>query len=454
MIIASNRGPERFEAVDDGFVRHRGAGGVVSALRPLLAGGGAAWVASAMGDDDRAAVEAGAARSDDFDLHLLALDRRDQHLHYQVVSNAVLWFLHHGLFDLPRRPVFDERFTEAWDAYRSVNRRFADEIAEAAPEGDTVLVQDYHLCLAPRMLREVRPDLAVVFFQHTPFCGPNSIRVLPEPVAGELMEGTAGVPSGFHTARWAAAYEASSREVRGAGAAPAPSFAASLGIDTDTLEGNASSEDVRAEGQALDEIIGDRQAIVRVDRIEPSKNIVRGFLAYDRLLDRHPEWREQVVFVGLVYPSREGLAEYLAYRQEVEQVAERVNDRWATGDWQPIVLDTHDTYPRSLAGLRRYDVLLVNPVKDGLNLVAKEGCYLNANDGVLALSRDAGAFAELGDAALSVHPYDVVQTAEALHQGLSMDAGERRERSERLRTLASARSSRDWLDDLVARSGG
>lgn len=450
MIVASHRGPERFEQGDDGFERHRGAGGVVSALGALLSGADATWVAAAMDDGDRAAVAEGAAISDDFDLHLLALDPVAHHLHYELVSNSALWFLHHGLFDLVRRPVFDHRFSEAWDAYREVNGAFAAEIASAASEGETVLVHDYHLTLVPRMLAEARPDLRVVYFQHVPHCGPNSMGVLPTGPGTELLSSMASCPAGFHTPRWLRAYRSCAEAVLGAGHESGPGFAAPLGIDPDALEQAFAGEDVRQESGGLEDRVGDRLAIVRVDRIEPSKNIVRGFLAYDLLLEQHPEWRGRAVFVALLYPSREGLAEYLAYRQEVEQVVERVNSRWATADWQPILLDPEDVYPRSLAGFGRYDVLMVNAVKDGLNLVAKEGPFLNRRDGVLALSREAGAFDELGEAALELHPFDVAQTAAALHQALSMDADERKARATRLYDLTSSRTSRHWLDDLLA----
>lgn len=421
----------------------------MSALRPLLAGTDAKWVAAAISDDDRAAVEEGVATSDDFGLHLLALDPPTHHLHYQLVSNAVLWFLHHGIFDLARRPVFDDRFAEAWEAYREVNRVFATEIAQAAGEGEVVLVQDYHLALVPGLLAQARADLRQVFFQHTPHCGPTSVRVLPSGAATELLASVGTVPAGFHTARWASAYEACAREILGA-TPDVPTFHAPLGIDPDALARNSSARETIAECEALDELIGDRQVIVRVDRIDPAKNIVRGFLAYDLLLERHPEWHGRVVFLALLYASREALPEYLAYRQEVEQAAQRINDRWASGDWQPVVLDSEDVYARSLAGFRRYDVLLVNPVKDGLNLVAKEGPFLNERDGILALSREAGAYDELGEAALEVHPFDIAQTAAALHEGLAMDHDERKQRSARLRDLTSARTSRQWLDDVIA----
>lgn len=457
MIVVSHRGPNSFTRHEDGsFSARRGAGGVVSALEPLLTRGDrpeATWVAAAISDDDRAAAAAGAAHVPGLDLHLLEIDPRVHRLHYDTVSNSVLWFLHHGLFDLPRRPRFDARFAEAWDAYREVNQAFADHVAGCAAKRDVVLVQDYHLALVPGMLDAVRPDLRVTHFTHTPFCGPNSIRVLPDRVSESLCASMASVPSGFHTRRWASAFEASARLVLGADRPLTPPFAASLGPDADDLGATAASEATGAAAGALDEQVGDRLVVLRTDRIEPSKNVVRGFLAFDLLLSEHPELRERVVFVALVYASRETLPEYLAYRQEVEQVVARVNDRWARGDWQPIVLDARDDYPRSVAGLMRYDALLVNPVKDGLNLVAKEGPLVNRRDGVVCLSREAGAFDELGAAVLQVHPYDLVQTAEALRDALSMSASERKERATRLRALAGARTPAAWLDDLVSAAG-
>jgi trehalose 6-phosphate synthase len=454
VIVVTNRGPASFQRRDDGtFTSRRGAGGVVSALAPLLGGAtvgvDATWVAAALSDDDRAAVRAGVATVESVDLHLLDIDPALQRLHYDLVSNSVLWFLHHGLFDLPRRPRFDRRFVEAWDAYTTVNQCFADDIVERAPDGDVVLVQDIHLTLVPELVRRARPDLAISHFTHTPFCGPSSIRVLPDRVASMMLGSMATVSCGFHTERWARAYEACTRDVLGTDREYAPAFVAPLGPDATELAATADSADAQAAATALEDQVGDRLVVVRTDRVEPSKNIVRGFLAFDLMLSEHPELRGRVVFVALVYASREGLPEYLAYRQEVEQAAARVNNRWANGDWQPIVLDARDDFARSIAGLLRYDVLLVNPVKDGLNLVAKEGPLVNRRDGVVCLSPEAGAFDELGEAALAVHPYDLVQTADALHAALTMPAAERRHRAQRLRDLAGARTPTDWLDDLV-----
>jgi trehalose 6-phosphate synthase len=454
VIVATQRGPVSFGAdPGGGFTARRGAGGVVSALAPLLTGNtDARWVAAATSDDDRAAVRARATSVEGLDLRLLDIDARQLQLHLDGFCNSTLWFLYHGLFDLVRRPLFDSRSREAWTAYVAVNDQFADAIATDASHREPVIVNDYHLALVPAMLRARRPDLRVLHFSHTPFCGPNSIRTLPDEVAQSLCASLAGGPAGFHTQRWARAFAASAREVLSRPPVSEP-FAAPLGPDSHALAVAREAPDVAAARATLADTVGDRIVIARSDRIEPSKNLVRGFRAFDLLLDARPDLRGRVVFVAMVYASRQGLAEYLAYANEVEQVVNRVNDRWATPDWLPIVLDSRDDYSRTVAGLERYDVLLVNPIRDGLNLVAKEGPLLNQRDGVVCLSREAGAFDELAPAVEMVHPFDLDQTAAALATALDIDANERAPRATHLRALAGARSPQGWLEDLLAHLG-
>jgi trehalose 6-phosphate synthase len=456
-MLVTHRGPYRFSMQDDGsFAASRGAGGIVSALLPLVHGNGTAdterqaWVAAAIDDGDRGAVVAGAAQVPGLDLHLLELDPGLHRLHYDVVSNAVLWFLHHGLFDLPRRPRFDQHFRAAWEGYVAVNSAFASTVAAAAAPNERVLVHDYQLALVPGMVRETRPDLRVVHFTHTPFCGPNSIRVLPTDVARDLCASMSAVPCGFHTDRWARAYQASAAEILGADHAVTPSFATPLGPDPVALATLAASDATARAAAELAEVVGDRMLILRSDRIDLSKNIVRGFAAYDHLLEQHPEWNGRVVFVALLNRSRESLAEYLAYEQEVDQAAARVNERHGTAAWQPVVVDTRDDYEQTIAGFARYDVLLVNPVKDGLNLVAKEGPIVNTRSGVLVLSPEAGAYDELHEAALPIHPYDIEHGAAALHEALAMAGDERDERASRLRELALVHTPQTWLAELLA----
>lgn len=453
VVIVSNRGPVSFRRDETGaLVAKRGAGGLVSGIGPLVAGTGATWIAAAMSDADREAASGGVIEAEGFRVRALAIDPDDFRLAYDVVCNAVLWFLHHGLFETARRPRFDRRWREAWAAYRRVNEAFADAVIADAPEGAAVLIQDYHLCLVAPRVAERRPDLALVHFSHTPFAPPELLRVLPDAEARELLAGLAAHDAcGFHCTRWAADFVASAQRVLGT----APStFVSPLPSDPDDLAAVAASGAGRAAAAELAAEVGDRRLLVRVDRIELSKNLLRGFLAYDDLLDAHPEWRGRVVFGAFVYPSREGLPEYLAYRQEVERVVADVNRRWATPDWTPILFDPSDDFPRSVAALTLADVLLVNPVRDGLNLVAKEGTLVSAKASVLVLSPEAGVWEEVGATAVRAHPFDVAGTADALHEALSLPAEERRARHEQRLAVVASRTPQDWLADLLAAAGG
>ena len=449
VVIASNRGPLSFRRDERGrLAASRGAGGLVSGLGPLVAGTDATWFAAAMSDGDREAAAKGVVDADDFQVRLLALDADQYRLAYDVVSNQVLWFVHHGLYELPREPSFGRELREAWHAYRAVNQAFADAVADDAPQGAAVLVQDYHLGLLGLGLAERRPDLATVHFSHTPFATPSWLRVLPDQIAGELLSGLAAHRAcGFHSQRWADDFLACCRETLAL--APA-TFVSPLPADADDVRGAASTPACDAALAEIEAQVGDRAVVARVDRIELSKNLLRGFQAYDELLEREPGWRDRVLFVASVYPSRTGVPAYLDYQREVEALVARINERWSTAGWTPVVYDTRDDYLRSVAVLRRADVLLVNPIRDGLNLVAKEAAIVNERDVVVCLSTEAGVWDELSDAALPVQPFDVAGTAEALAAALAMPADERRMRADALRRLAVARRPADWLADQLA----
>jgi trehalose 6-phosphate synthase len=463
IVLVSNRGPVSFSWRDDVAggppMAKRGAGGLVAGLAPLVADGAphaadATWLAAAMSDADRAVADEGVYEAEGFRVRMVPVDEVDFRMAYDVIANATLWFIHHGLFDLSRRPRFDRVWRQAWAAYQAVNRCFAEVVAADAPEGAAVLIQDYHLTLAAPSLRSSRPDLRLVHFHHTPFAGPDQWRVLPPDVRTTLLEGLAAHHAcGFHTERWARSFRWCCDD---AGIVAPNVFVSPLAPDPDDIRATALSDRCAEELTGLDEQLGDRQLIARVDRIELSKNIVRGFLAYDELLERWPEHRATVTLGAFVYPSREGLPEYLAYRQEVETLARTINQRWGGPewpDWQPIVLDASDNFPRSVAALRRYDVLLVNPIRDGLNLVAKEGPLVNENDGIVLLSTEAGAIDELGGAVRPLNPYDVSATAEALHDALTTAPDERRVEAAQLRALAESRTPADWLADQLAAAG-
>ena len=457
LVIVSNRGPLSFALHDDGSLGvRRGAGGLVTALGPAVAGTGATWVAAAISDADRqaAAEGGGITEAEGFRLRSLVVDIAEYRAYYDVISNGTLWFLHHGLADAARRPRFDRRWRAAWASFAAVNRAFARAVADEAPEGAVVLVQDYQLPLVAAPLATERPDLTVVHFNHTPFAGPASVAMLPDAAAEELFAGLASHHAcGFHSRRWADSFATSCEAVLGPGRTPR-TFVAPAAADAEDIRGVAASAACEAALAELEAQVGDRRLIVRVDRIELSKNLLRGFHAFDDLLHEHPGWRERVVFAAFVYPSREGLPEYLAYRQEVEGLIARINATWGTATWTPVLYDPRDDFPRSVAALRRYDVLLVNPVRDGLNLVAKEGGLVNERDGVLALSRESGAWDELGGVALEVHPFDIAATADTLHQALSLSAPDRRAHAAALARIADSHTPADWLAEQLAAADG
>ena len=451
MIVVSHRGPVSFRRGPDGtFSARRGAGGVVSALAPLLRGrDDARWVAAAIGEDDRAAVVAGAAHVPDLDVELLVLDPELHRLHYDVMSNQILWFCFHGLFGSEVSPPDPARVTAAWEAYRSVNRVFADAIAAHAAEGDVVLVQDLHFALVGAMLREQRPDLAIAHFTHTPFATPVELDALPDPVADELLAGLASVPAGFHSPRWCDHYVDCCRK---AGIAPVDPFAVTFAPALDDLR-SVADEDATSEARdRLTEAVGGTRVITRVDRVELSKNIVRGFEAYATLLRTRPEWRERVTFVAMLNPSRESLPEYRDYRDRIDATVDAINAEFGTPGWTPVIADARDDFPRSVAALQIADVLLVNPVRDGLNLVALEGPIVNTHDAALVLSREAGAYDLVHDDCIGVDPFDVDTTARALHDALGLAPDVRARRRTELRTVVERHPADAWLDELVRRA--
>ncbi|MGI8753982.1 MAG: alpha,alpha-trehalose-phosphate synthase (UDP-forming) [Acidimicrobiales bacterium] len=456
VVVVSNRGPLTFWPGPDGHpVVKRGAGGMVVALGPGVTHSGALWVAAALSDSDREAAAnapGGVIEAEGFRLRSITIDPGDFSAYYDVVANGTLWYVNHGLWDLPRRPRFDRHWHQAWTRYRTVNRQFANAVADVAADGATVVVQDYHLCLVAGMLAQRRPDLRTATFIHTPWPTPEELAVLPDEVGAELIATMVdGGPCGFHSQRWATRYQACATEV---GGRDADVFVAAAATDGEDLARVATSEACEAELAALEATLGGRHLIARVDRIELSKNILRGLWAFDAMLESHPDLIDAVVFGVFVYPSRVGLADYQAYAQEITTLVDYLNAKWSTATWTPILIDTDDNHPRSVAALRRYDVLLVNPVRDGLNLVAVEGPLVNDRDGTVVLSRQAGSFDLLGAHVVGVNPFDVVATAEAMATALAVPAPERASRARALRHAIAGATPRQWWEQMVSGAQG
>ncbi|MDQ0991568.1 trehalose-6-phosphate synthase [Streptomyces sp. V3I7] len=452
VLVASNRGPVSYTLEEDGSLRaRRGGGGLVSGLSTIGPDADALWVCAALSEGDREAVRRGVSEPG---VRMLDIDAAVYDDAYNGIANSVLWFVHHMLYQTPLEPVFDAEFRRQWASYEAYNRAFAEALAEEAAEGAAVLVQDYHLALVPRMLRRLRPDLRIGHFSHTPWAPPDYFRMLPDDIAAELLGGILGADrAAFLTHRWADAFTDCCHAVLGPGIPSGTRIGVhGLGADAEFLRERAHRPDVIERMAALRAEIGEgRKAIVRVDRTELSKNIVRGLLAYRRLLEDHPEWRGRVVHVAFAYPSRQDLAVYRRYTDEVQRVADEINAEYGTPGWTPVVLHVKDDFARSLAAYRMADVALVNPIRDGMNLVAKEVPVVSDEGCVLVLSREAGAHEELGEDAITVNPYDVQGTADALHRALGMPAGERAERTKRLAAAATALPPAQWfLDQLQA----
>jgi trehalose 6-phosphate synthase len=491
ILVASNRGPVSFSRGDDGRLSvKRGGGGVVSGLSSVASHEDLLWVCAALTDGDRVAARTAPGGMLGLDgtlggsaVRMLDMPTGTFNRAYNTIANSVLWFVHHMLYDTPNQPQFGLSFRKDWEAFREYNMAFARALAAAsdgsASDGPArnssacdhgrevrAVIQDYHLTLAPRMLAELRPGVRIAHFSHTPWAPVEYFSLLPDAIAAEVLDGILGADhAGFLCKRWAdtfvdccervlgASVDAGRRRVSyrghetGIGVHP-------LGVDAADLASRAAEQDVESRIAALSEVIGDRKLIVRVDRSELSKNIVRGLVAYRELLLTHPELQGKVMMLALAYPSRHDLPEYREYAASVQRLARQIEDEFATPDWTPILLSSRDDYPGSLAGYRLADVLLVNPIRDGMNLVAKEGPILSDRGCALVLSREAGAADELGEYALLVNPFDISGTAAALHQALIMPEDERARRCRSLAAAGSAFPPAAWLASQLAALDG
>jgi trehalose 6-phosphate synthase len=475
VLIASNRGPVSFTEEDDGRLSaKRGGGGMVSGLSAVVDGSDMLWVCAALSDGDRAAARAAPGGVLDRDLagpgaavRMLDIPPAVFQRAYNAVANSTLWFVHHMLYDTPSRPSFGPSFAREWDAFRRYNEMFAAALADAGQAAAAgpparAVIQDYHLCLAPRMLADQATGIPIAHFSHTPWAPPDYYRLLPDDVGREVLTGILGADhAGFLCQRWADAFVDCCESFLGAtvdagrgqvsyGGHITSIGVHPLGVDAGQLRERAAERDVQARMAALAEATAGRQLIVRVDRTELSKNIVRGLEAYRELLRTRPEWHRKVVHFAFAYPSRHDLPEYREYTAAVQRMARQIEDEFAEPGWEPLLLEVDDDYPRSLAACRLADVMLVNPIRDGMNLVAKEGPILADRGCALVLSTEAGAAAELGDNALMVNPFDISETARALHQALAMSADERKRRGEALAAAAAAMPPSRWFADQLA----
>jgi trehalose 6-phosphate synthase len=469
LIIAANRGPVTFETAEDGsLVCQRGSGGLVTALTGLCRYTDATWIACAQTEADTIWREGSLTLEDGSGavrMKFLSPEVSAYEGYYNIIANPLLWFLQHSMWDVPRAPVIDRATWQAWEqGYVAVNRLFAEAIAEqarATSRPALVMLQDYHLYLVARFLRErlqPRERPTTLHFVHIPWPGPEYWRILPPAMRQAILDGLCAVDllglqthqdelnfirtCQSHLPRAQVNYERGRVWYRNH-AMHVRDFP--ISIDVEALRQLAESPEVAEYQAEVRELVGDRQLILRVDRIEPSKNIVRGFRAFEEMLDLYSEHRGRVKFLALLVPSRMEVDGYRDYLDDLMATAGRVNAKYGNSEWEPVRVLVGESYPRAVAALQLYDVLLVNAIADGMNLVAKEGPIVNQRHGVLVLSEGTGARQQLEPGALVISPCDVYATAEALHQALVMPPQERQERAERLRWLIEREDITAWL---------
>jgi trehalose 6-phosphate synthase len=469
LVLVSNRGPVTFQ--EDGSVK-RGSGGLVTALTGLASHRDAVWIASALTDGDvKKAEEEGdkpftvrSPAGGEYQVRLVASDPEAYDRFYNIFANPMLWFIQHYLWDLSNAPDVRRNEIEAFEyGYNVVNEDLAHAVVEEIEGLDepVVMVHDYHLYTLPELVRRARPDVFLHHFVHIPWTQSDAWRVLPNRIREEIYTGIlANDIVGFHTQSYRRNFLQCCRDLmdlevdfdegvvrfedREVWVRSYP-----LPIDQKAIQKTAASDGVR---EHEEELLRRRREhlVLRVDRADLSKNVLRGFSAFDLFLEQHPEFRENVTFIAQLMPSRTDVPEYAEYLERIEALVAVVNHRHGTPDWMPINLKLRDDLEEAVAAYKHYDVLLVNAMFDGMNLVAKEGPMVNERDGVSVLSENTGAHEELGEFALSVNPFDIQETADSIHAALTMGADERARRLAGLKETVTARDPGDWIDEQLA----
>jgi trehalose 6-phosphate synthase len=477
-IVVANRAPHE-PRLEGGFTR--GAGGVITALLTIAEVAGADWVACARTETERNLVEqhgttwnAPLIRTS-ARLHYVTPTPEQYEQYYSVISNPVLWFVQHYLWDLAHQPVINGRIHRAWkNGYVEVNRQVARRVVEVArslPGRPLVMVHDYQLYLVPKLVREQLQGAIIQHFVHIPWPTPQYWKVLPREMRDAIVHGLLGCDIvGFQTSLDVRNFLMTCEENLGLAVDEREravlidgrvvyARAYPISIDVASTTRLSYSHGVMVEERKLRDWRPEH-LIVRIDRTDPSKNIVRGFLAYEKLLAHHPELKGRVQFWAFLQPSRQDVAVYRNYVRKVRQTVQRINAQYGAQGWLPIRLELGESVRKAMAAMRNFDVLVVNSVYDGLNLVAKEGALVNRSDGIVVLSENVGAHEELQSHVLSVNPFDIEATANAMHQALVMGIDERRRRNEGAREVVRTNDIARWITrqvqdirDLAAQPG-
>jgi len=468
LIVASNRGPIEFHRdKEDKIIMTRGAGGLVSTLLPVMETINGTWIASAMSKED---AEVAKTFKDNcvpipednprFRVPFVIVDRDRYENYYSVISNPLLWFVQHYMWNPPYTPEIDDKIHNAWeDGYLYVNKKFAERIVKESTFNEKdplIILQDYHLYLCPTYIREKLGDIFLSQFIHIPWPQPEYFCIIPDYMEEAIIKGLLSNDIvGFHIEKYVKNFlrtcEKYADEVdleknvikyegREIYVKNYP-----ISVDDQGLLELSKSEEVSKKEEIIRKVKGDNFLLYRTDRADLSKNIIRGFRAYDLFLEKHPEYLGNIKFLSTGKPTRQQIKEYRDYKEEIDQVIDEVNNKYSTDDWKPIEQIFKADYSLVAAAFKNYDCLMVNPICDGMNIVSKEGSVINDNGGVLILSEHAGSYEELKDYSINVNPFDVSQTAEAIYQAVSMKSKERKERLSGLKEIVKERNIYNWV---------
>jgi len=473
LILASNRGPIEYQFSPEGQLQaQRGSGGVVTALTGLSKYIDICWIASAMGEGDREAArrvrEEGARLAplgEGLYLHFVVNPRSTYHKFYGVFCNPLLWFLQHYMWNSPRTPNIDHAVHDAWEnGYVPVNQAFARAVVDEAKRSELppiVMLNDYHLYLVSANIRQQLPDVLIQHFIHIPWPSPRYWQLLPTAMRQAIHESLCTTDIvGLQTQRDVLSFLQCCHTFIERAEINYKQQTVTINDHVVMVKAYPTSVDVlglrkivasvrcQEYEEKLSRLCGE-QTIIRVDRCEPSKNIIRGFRAFDALLERYPQFRGKVKFITFLVPTRTHIKTYQRYAEESLEIIGAINNKYRTENWYPIDLFYENNYVQAIAGMRLYDVMLVNVVIDGMNLVAKEGPTVNSRDGVLILSEGAGACEQLGHNALTVTPTDLEGTTQALYTALTMPLAERRRRAVELKRMIEEEDMTSWLRNLL-----
>jgi len=445
-----------------------GAGGMIPTLLPIMEKAKGIWIASAMNDADAEMAEKYQQSkipvpedNPKFYVSLIIHDSNEYHEFYNVMNNPLIWFIHHYMWNLYNTPKIDENIHNAWKSYENINQKFAEKIiheVNSCEKKPLILLQDFQLEICPGYIREQFKDIFLSHFIHIPWPQPDYFQIFPDYIRKSMIEGLlSNNIIGFHIKKYIKNFlmtcESYADHIdwendivyyngRKTYVKKYP-----ISVDDKKLIESSKSEKVLKYEEYVKKIKGSNFLFYRTERTDPSKNIIRGFNAYDIFLEKYPEFQEKVTFFITGVTTRQDVKEYRDYKVEVNEIIDDINNKYSKNGWKPIVPHFDADYSLVIAAFKNYDCLLVNSIYDGMNIVPKEGSIVNENNGILILSETTGAYDELKDYSININAFDIKDTVDALYQAVMMSHEERGERLAGLKKIISSYNVYSWMGE-------